>query len=63
MFEDENGDQGSTEKEQLEEGDPPETEQKLGQSGVRHHEDGSVTVDGDMVDNPENDDANEQDDG
>ena len=26
---------------------------KLGPSGVRHHEDGSVTVDGEKVDNPE----------
>jgi len=28
-------------------------EANLGQSGVRHHEDGSVTVDGEKVDNPE----------
>ncbi len=28
-------------------------EQKLGQSGVRHHEDGSVSIDGEKVDNPE----------
>jgi hypothetical protein len=28
-------------------------EEKLGPSGVRHHEDGSVTVDGEKVDNPE----------
>jgi len=28
-------------------------EEKLGPSGVRHHEDGSVTVDGDPVDNPD----------
>ena len=28
-------------------------EQKLGDSGVRHHEDGSVTVDGEEVDNPD----------
>jgi hypothetical protein len=28
-------------------------EEKLGPSGVRHHEDGSVTVDGEEVDNPE----------
>jgi len=28
-------------------------EQKLGDSGVRHHEDGSVTIDGEKVDNPE----------
>jgi len=28
-------------------------EQKLGDSGVRHHEDGSVTVDGEKVDNPD----------
>ena len=26
---------------------------KLGPSGVRHHEDGSVTVDGEKADNPE----------
>jgi hypothetical protein len=26
---------------------------KLGESGVRHHEDGSVSVDGEKVDNPE----------
>ena len=26
---------------------------KLGESGVRHHEDGSVTVEGEKVDNPE----------
>lgn len=29
----------------------PET--KLGPSGVRHHEDGSVSIDGEQVDNPE----------
>ncbi|HYH57829.1 MAG TPA: hypothetical protein VD790_01225 [Thermoleophilaceae bacterium] len=28
-------------------------EQKLGQSGVRHHDDGSVSVDGEKVDNPD----------
>ena len=28
-------------------------EQNLGPSGVRHHEDGSVSVDGEKVDNPE----------
>ncbi len=28
-------------------------EEKLGPSGVRHHEDGSVTIDGEEVDNPE----------
>ena len=28
-------------------------EEKLGQSGVRHHEDGSVSIDGEKVDNPE----------
>jgi hypothetical protein len=28
-------------------------EEKLGPSGVRHHEDGSVTVDGEPVDNPD----------
>ena len=28
-------------------------EEKLGPSGVRHHEDGSVTVDGEEVDNPD----------
>ena len=28
-------------------------EEKLGPSGVRHHEDGSVTIDGEQVDNPE----------
>ncbi len=28
-------------------------EAKLGQSGVRHHEDGSVSIDGEKVDNPE----------
>jgi len=28
-------------------------EEKLGPSGVRHHEDGSVTIDGDKVDNPD----------
>jgi hypothetical protein len=28
-------------------------EQNLGQSGVRHHEDGSVSVDGEKVDNPD----------
>ncbi len=28
-------------------------EKNLGQSGVRHHEDGSVSVDGEKVDNPE----------
>ncbi len=28
-------------------------EAKLGPSGVRHHEDGSVTIDGEKVDNPE----------
>jgi hypothetical protein len=28
-------------------------EEKLGPSGVRHHEDGSVTIDGEPVDNPE----------
>src|SRR5215213_6720062 len=28
-------------------------EEKLGPSGVRHHEDGSVTVDGEKVDNPD----------
>jgi hypothetical protein len=28
-------------------------EQKLGPSGVRHHEDGSVTVDGEEVDDPD----------
>jgi hypothetical protein len=27
--------------------------EKLGQSGVRHHEDGSVSVDGEKVDNPD----------
>ena len=28
-------------------------EKNLGQSGVRHHEDGSVSVDGEKVDNPD----------
>jgi hypothetical protein len=28
-------------------------EKNLGPSGVRHHEDGSVTIDGEKVDNPE----------
>jgi hypothetical protein len=28
-------------------------EKKLGPSGVRHHEDGSVSIDGEKVDNPE----------
>ena len=28
-------------------------EQKLGEAGVRHHEDGSVSVDGDKVDDPD----------
>src|SRR5687768_5032967 len=28
-------------------------EAKLGQSGVRHHEDGSVSIDGEKVDNPD----------
>jgi hypothetical protein len=28
-------------------------ERKLGPSGVRHHEDGRVTVDGEEVDNPD----------
>jgi hypothetical protein len=28
-------------------------EKKLGQSGVRHHEDGSVSIDGEKVDNPD----------
>ena len=28
-------------------------EKNLGQSGVRHHEDGSVSIDGEKVDNPE----------
>jgi hypothetical protein len=28
-------------------------EEKLGPSGVRHHEDGSVTVDGEAVDDPD----------
>jgi hypothetical protein len=28
-------------------------EEKLGPSGVRHHEDGSVTIDGEKVDNPD----------
>src|SRR5215212_6105720 len=28
-------------------------EQNLGPSGVRHHEDGSVTIDGDEVDDPD----------
>ena len=28
-------------------------EAKLGPSGVRHHEDGSVSIDGEKVDNPE----------
>src|SRR5215218_11515087 len=28
-------------------------EEKLGPSGVRHHEDGSVTIDGEPVDNPD----------
>ena len=28
-------------------------EEKLGPSGVRHHEDGSVTIDGESVDNPD----------
>lgn len=28
-------------------------EEKLGPSGVRHHEDGSVSIDGEKVDNPE----------
>src|SRR3954469_19795450 len=28
-------------------------EAKLGPSGLRHHEDGSVTIDGEKVDNPE----------
>jgi hypothetical protein len=28
-------------------------ERKLGPSGVRHHEDGSVSVDGEKVDNPD----------
>ena len=28
-------------------------EAKLGPSGLRHHEDGSVSIDGEMVDNPE----------
>src|SRR3954452_23078152 len=28
-------------------------ERNLGPSGVRHHEDGSVTVDGEKVDNPD----------
>jgi hypothetical protein len=28
-------------------------EEKLGPSGVRHHEDGSVTIDGEQVDNPD----------
>ena len=28
-------------------------ERKLGPSGVRHHEDGSVSIDGEKVDNPE----------
>ena len=28
-------------------------EQNLGQSGVRHHEDGSVSIEGEKVDNPE----------
>ena len=28
-------------------------EEKLGPSGVRHHEDGSVSVDGEKVDNPD----------
>ena len=28
-------------------------EKNLGPSGVRHHEDGSVTIDGEPVDNPE----------
>jgi hypothetical protein len=38
------------------EGDSPYEESptaNLGPSGVRHHEDGSVTVDGKKVDNPE----------
>ena len=38
------------------EGDSPYEESvtaKLGPSGVRHHEDGSVSVDGEKVDNPE----------
>ena len=28
-------------------------EKKLGPSGVRHHEDGTVTIDGEQVDDPE----------
>ena len=28
-------------------------EKKLGPSGVRHHEDGSVSIDGEKVDNPD----------
>ena len=28
-------------------------EKNLGQSGVRHHEDGKVTIDGEEVDNPD----------
>lgn len=28
-------------------------EAKLGPSGLRHHEDGSVSIDGEMVDDPE----------
>ena len=28
-------------------------EEKLGPSGVRHHEDGSVSIDGEKVDNPD----------
>lgn len=28
-------------------------EAKLGPSGLRHHEDGSVSIDGEMVDNPQ----------
>ena len=28
-------------------------EEKLGKSGVRHHEDGSVTIDGEEVDDPD----------
>jgi hypothetical protein len=28
-------------------------ERKLGPSGVRHHEDGSVSIDGEKVDNPD----------
>lgn len=28
-------------------------EAKLGPSGLRHHEDGSVSIDGELVDNPE----------